>query len=142
MVTKVSRASAQILAFSMYDKTSRKVMNFSHLLGCDTDVSVNSKSDHPPGIPRASPAIRTFSLPVWVSVSRNFLCPGDPAFELEKFTTVLKENCENFSICFKEIGGGFLRQVFLCCFISIFAKTVDLCCIFNNMNYFLPFWSF
>ena len=54
MVTKVSRASAQILAFNMYDKTSQKVMNFSHLLGCDTDVSVNSKSDHPPGVSRDS----------------------------------------------------------------------------------------
>ena len=46
------------------------------------NVSVNSKPDHPPGI-------RTFSLP-GVGFSQNFLCPGGRAFELEKFSTVLK----------------------------------------------------
>ena len=42
--------------------------------------------------PRATPAIRTSHY------------PGDRGFELEKFSTVLKEKCRNFSICFKETG--------------------------------------
>ena len=34
------------------------------------------------------------------------------------------------------------KQVFLCCFILIFAKTVDVCCIFNNIDHLRPFQSF
>ena len=33
------------------------------------------------------------------------------------------------------------KQVFLCCFISFFAKPVDVHCIFNNIDYFRPFRS-
>ena len=29
----------------------------------------------------------------------------------------------------------FEKQVFLCCFISIFAKTVEVYCIFNNSHF-------
>ena len=41
----------------------------------------------------------------------RFHCPEDPvfaqiSFELDKFSTVSKEKCRNFSICFKETGGG------------------------------------
>ena len=32
--------------------------------------------------------------------------PGGRGFESEKFSTVLKEKCGNFSICFKETGGS------------------------------------
>ena len=32
--------------------------------------------------------------------------PGDRGFELDKFSTVLKEKCRNFSICLKETGGS------------------------------------
>ena len=34
------------------------------------------------------------------------------------------------------------KQVFLCCFILIFAKTVDVYCIFNNIDHLRPFQSF
>ena len=33
------------------------------------------------------------------------------------------------------------KQVFLCCFISTFAKAVDVYCIFNIIDHFRPFRS-
>ena len=58
-------------------------------------------------------------------------------FESEKFSTVFKDKCRNFSICFKETGGSLKsRYLFLCCFMSTFAKTVDVCCIFDNVDHF------
>ena len=36
----------------------------------------------------------------------------------------------------------FEKQVFLCCFISIFAITVDVYCIFNDIDHFRPYRSF
>ena len=67
-------------------------------------VSVNSKPDHPPGDPRGfarshCPRGRIFAqLPL----------PGGGgwAFELEKFSAVLKEKSKNFSNCFKETRGS------------------------------------
>ena len=56
----------------------------------------------PPGRP---PGIRTFSLPGGPGFAQLSL-PGGRGFELQKFSTVLKENRRNFSICFKEIGGS------------------------------------
>ena len=42
-----------------------------------------------------------------VGFSPNFLfAPGGRGFELEKSSTVPKEKCGNFSICFKETGGN------------------------------------
>ena len=76
----------------------------------DDNVSVNFKPDHQP---ERRPRIRTFSLP-----------GGSLDFESEKFSTVFKDKWRNFSICFKEAGGQLEKQVFLCCFMSTFAKTV------------------
>ena len=56
--------------------------------------------------PRRPPGIHTFSPHGGVWFSPNFLCPGGRGFELEKFSTVLKEKCRNFSICFRESGGS------------------------------------
>ena len=37
----------------------------------------------------------------------------------------------------------FEKQVFLCCLVSSFVKTVDVYCIFiNNIDHFRPFRSF
>ena len=47
-----------------------------------------------------------------VGFSPNFLCPGGRGFELEKLSAVLKENCKNFSICFKETGGSLKSRCF------------------------------
>ena len=64
-------------------------------------VSVNSKPDHSPaGEPRGFARFHCSG----VGISPNFHCPGDRGFESEKFPTVLKEKCRNFSICFKETG--------------------------------------
>ena len=86
------------------------------------NVSVNSKPDHPPGI-------RTFSL-----LGRLGFCPtsfarGGRYFELEKFSTGLKEKCKNFSICLKETA---------CVPVQFHVNF----CIFNNIDDFPPFRSF
>ena len=61
------------------------------------NVSVNSKPDHP--------EIRTLSLPGG-SCFAQLSFPGGRGLKLEKFSTVLKEKCKNFLICFKETGGS------------------------------------
>ena len=43
---------------------------------------------------------------------------------------------------FQRNRGQLEKQVFLCCFISSFAKAVDVYCIFNNIDHFRPFRSF
>ena len=70
-------------------------------------------------IPPATPGIRTFSL------------PGGRGFELEKFSTVLKESCRNFSICFKEIGVSLKTGVL----VSISAKTVGVMSTVSLITY-------
>ena len=92
----------------------------------DRNVSVNSKPDHSPP-PRATPGDLHVITAPGVGFSPNFLCPGDWGFELEKFPAVLKEKGRNFLICVK---------------VYIFAKTVDVYCIFNNIDHFRPFRSF
>ena len=66
---------------------------------CFCNVSVNSKPDYPHGDSHISTAREVGFLP-------NFVCPGGRGFESEKFSTVLKERCRNFSICFRETGGS------------------------------------
>ena len=63
-------------------------------------VSVNSKPDYLPT--RATPGDLQVLTVRGVGFSPSFLCPGGQGYELEKFSTVLKEKCKNFSICFKE----------------------------------------
>ena len=65
-------------------------------------VSFNSKPDHAPRQPRGF----THFHGLGVGFSPNFLCPGGQGFELERFSTVLKEKCKNFQICFKKTRGG------------------------------------
>ena len=55
-------------------------------------------------------------------------------FESEKFSTVSKDKCRNFSI--QRNWRQLEKQVFLCCFMSTFAKTVDVYCIFDNVDHF------
>ena len=60
-------------------------------------VSVNSKPD-PRGFTRSDcPRGRVFA---------QLSLPGGRGFELKKFSAVLKQQCRNFSICFKETGGS------------------------------------
>ena len=81
-------------------------------------VSVNFKLDHPPGdtlgFARSHcPGGRVFA--------QHFL-PEGRGFELEKFSTVLKEKCRNFSICFKETRGSFAKAGVLVQFHIDFCK--------------------
>ena len=58
-------------------------------------------------IPRATPRDSHVPTTRGVGFSPNFLfAPGGRGFESEKFSTVPKEKCGNFSICFKETGGS------------------------------------
>ena len=60
----------------------------------------------PPPPPRRHPGICMFSLPGGSAIRPIFFAPGDWGYELEKFSTVLKEKCKNFSIGFIETGGS------------------------------------
>ena len=62
--------------------------------------------------------------------------PEDWGFELEKFSTQFGKEILNL---FQRNWRQNEKQVFLCCFISIYAKTVDVYCIFNNIDRFWPF---
>ena len=68
-------------------------------------VSVSSKPDHSPPPPERPPGNRTFSLPGG-RVFAQLSLPGGRGLESEKFFTVLKEKCRNFSSCFEETGGS------------------------------------
>ena len=69
------------------------------------NVSVTSKPDNPPPLPATLGDSHVLTARR-VGFPPNFLCLGGQGFELEKFSTVLKEKCRNFSICFKETGGS------------------------------------
>ena len=97
------------------------------------NVPVNSKPDHPLGICKFSqPGDGVFAQLFWSGVG---------GFELEKFSTVLKEKMLELFDLFERNRRQLEKQVFLCCLISIFAKPVDVYCIFNNIDHFRPFRS-
>ena len=66
-------------------------------------VSVNSKTDHPPGATLG--IFGTFPLPGVSGFRPTFLAPGLGFRIREIFYIVRKEKCRNFSIRFKETGG-------------------------------------
>ena len=65
-------------------------------------------------IPGRPLGIRTFLLPLGWSGFRPTFLPGGRGFESENFPTVLKENCRNFSICFKKPGTYSLKSKCSC----------------------------
>ena len=71
-----------------------------------------------------------------VGCSPNLLCPGGRGFELEKFFHSLERKMQELLDLFQRNWRQFEKQVFFCCFILIFAKTVDVYCIFNNLDHF------
>ena len=128
----------RLRVFSWYPTTRRfqtitESSDFLSYTLIQTYVSVNSKPDHPPGRP---PRIRTLSLPQG-SGFRPIFFPGGRRFELEKFPTVLKEKCRNFSICFVH---PFSCPTALFSSTSMFQSNVY--CIFNNRDHFRPVRSF
>ena len=74
-----------------------------------------------------------------VGFSLNFLCPGGRGFESEKFSTGFQRKMQELLDLFRR---NCRQLVFLCCFRSIFAKTVDVYCICNNRDHFSSIRSF
>ena len=91
-------------------------------------VSVNSKPDHLPS--PGDPGDSHIPLP---GGSRFWIGEIFYSFErkMQELLDLLQRNRKQVE-----------KQVFLCCFISIFAKTADVYCICNNMDHFWSFWSF
>ena len=96
-------------------------------------------------LPRAIPGDSHVLTVPGVGFSPNFLCPagGVRGFEFEKFSTVRSErNMQELLDLIQRNQRQLEKQVFLFCFISIFAKTLYVYCIFNNIDRFRPFRSF
>ena len=75
-------------------------------------------------IPRATPGIRTISLPRGRDYRPTFFAREGRNFELEKFPTDLKDKCRNFSICFKETGESWKSKCFCAVSYQVLQKTV------------------
>ena len=76
------------------------------------------------------------SLTITPDDPRGFACShclGVQDFESEKFSTVFQRQVQELLDLFQR---NWRQQVFLCCFMSTFAKTVDVYCIFDNVDHF------
>ena len=62
----------------------------------------------------------------------NFLCLRGRGSKLRNFCTVFERKIQELLDLFQRNRRQLKRQVFLRCFISIFAKTVEVYCIFTN----------
>ena len=94
-------------------------------LWCDTGLmyqSIPNLTILSPGLP---PGIHMFPHPGAVQ-----------GFELEKFSTVLKEKCRNFSICFKETEGSLKSR---CCAVSYQFLQNCRCLLFEKIDSFRLF---
>ena len=60
-------------------------------------------------------------------------CQGGRDFESEKFSSFQRQVKELLDL-FQRTWGQLEKQVFLCCFMSTFAKTLDFYCIFDNID--------
>ena len=89
-------------------------------------------------IPRATPRDSQVITAQVVGFSPNLLCRGEGlGFWNGKISYSFERKMQDFSIFFSKNREQLEKQVFLCCFMSIFAKTVDVYCIFNNIDHFL-----
>ena len=87
-------------------------------------------------IPLGNPGDSHIATARGVGFSPNFICPGEGGrgFEIEKFSTVLKGKMQELLNLFQRNWRQLEKQVFLCCFIPIFAKTVDVFCILGPFS--------
>ena len=84
--------------------------------------------------PPATPGICMFSLPRGSSFRPTIFAPE---FESEKFPQFLTDNAEtSLSNLFKKNLRQLAKQVFLCCFILIFAKEVDVSSNYHKIDHF------
>ena len=82
-----------------------------------------------------------FSLPGgWVFAQLSL--PGGEGwgFKLEEFFYSSERKMQELLNLFHRNWRQLEKQVFLCCSITSFAKTLDVYCIFNNTYHFRPFW--
>ena len=96
---------------------------------------MNSKPDHSPRVTPGDSHVLTVR---GIGISPNFLCPGGRGFELEFYSSETKLR-ELFGL-FKRNRRQLEKQVFLGCLISSFARTVDVYCLFINIDHFGPFF--
>ena len=85
--------------------------------------------------------IRTFSLPEgWVFVQLSL--PGGSGFWIWEIFYGFEIKMQEFLDFFQRNWRQLEKQAFLCCFMSVFAKVVDVYCVFYNIDHFWPFRSF
>ena len=103
------------------------------------NVSVNSKPDHP--LPGRSPGIRIFSLPKESGFRPTIFAgrEGVGVLNQRNFLQSWKKMQELLDL-FQTNRWQLVKQVLLCCFIWISAKTAHVYCIFDNIDYFRIFW--
>ena len=109
----------QRISYEMHSQWNQSIIS----RGFHDNVSVNSKPDHPPGQPTK---IRTFSLPGG---------GGGGILNQTNFYSFQRQVQELLDL-FQRNWRQFEKQVFLCFFMSPFAKTVDVYCIFHNIDHF------
>ena len=80
----------QRISYEMHSQWNQSIIS----RGFHDNVSVNSKPDHHSGQPRG------------FARSHCLGGGGGGDFESEKFSTVFKDKCRNFSICFRGTGGS------------------------------------
>ena len=102
-------------------------------------VSVHSKPDYPP---RATPGDSHVLTAQGGSGFRSTLLAGGSGFRIREISCSFERKLREFLDLFQRNRKQLEKQVFLYCLISIFAKTVDDYCIFDNIYHFRPFWSF
>ena len=102
-------------------------------IGSIAYVSVTSKPEHPQGDPLG------FACPHYPGgrVSTNVLCPGS-GFRVREIFYSFERKMQELLNLFQRNRRQLEKQVFLCCFISMFVKTVDVYWIVNNIYHFRP----
>ena len=73
---------------------------------------------------------------------RSTLLAGGSGFRIREISYSFERKLREFLDLFQRNRKQLEKLVFLYCLISIFAKTVDVYCIFDNIYHFRPFWSF
>ena len=89
-----------------------------------------------PPPPRRPPRIRTFSLPGG-RVFAQLSLPGASGFWIRDVFYSFERKMQELLDLLQRNRWQLAKQVLLRCFISIFAKTVDVCCIFTEICIFV-----
>ena len=88
------------------------------------------RDSHVP-LPGGSPGGRVFA--------QLSFCPGESGFRIREIFYSSKRKMRKLLDLFQRNWLQLEKQVFLCCFISILAKTLDVYCIFDNIDRFRSF---